>query len=215
MHFYFDAAMGILTKRFLKEPVAHVKLMQPSSAERAMAEQHMAQIASSPLPSNEAPDAQDLYRLAYRQELDGDFVSAIANYTEAIRLSPDSPDAYYRRGSIHFKKGRLDQAIADFHQTLRLNPRYIDAYIERAEAFNDRGDYENALNDFAQAIILNPRYARIFYHRAGVHIQYNEPIYAINDYQKYLDLGGGQQYGNQKQVEKRIAALQRKVYEYA
>lgn len=33
-HFYFDAAMDILANRFLKEPVAHVKLTQLSLAER-------------------------------------------------------------------------------------------------------------------------------------------------------------------------------------
>jgi tetratricopeptide (TPR) repeat protein len=214
IHFYFDAAMDILVNRFLKEPVAHVKLTLPSPAERAVVERQMAQIVTSPMPIEQerASRSQDLYRIAYRQELGGDLAGALATYTEAIRVSPESPDAYYRRGNLHYKKGNIDKALSDYHQTLRLNPRYIDAYIERAEAFSDRGDHENALNDYAQAIIFNPHYARIFYHRAGFHIQRNELMQAVHDYQKYLDLGGGQQYDNQKQVEQRIAVLQKKAH---
>jgi len=47
---------------------------------------------------------------------------AISDFTEIIRLNPDSYHAYVDRGEIYKKMGQMDQAIQDFGNTLSLSP---------------------------------------------------------------------------------------------
>ena len=54
----------------------------------------------------------------------GDYVHAIAAYTEAIRLEPGYADAYYERGWALLAVGQEAEADADLAQAARLSPRY-------------------------------------------------------------------------------------------
>ena len=57
---------------------------------------------------------------ASHTRIKGDFDSAIAEYTEAIRLRPNLAWAYYNRGLAYEGKGELDRAKLDFDQAERL-----------------------------------------------------------------------------------------------
>ena len=57
----------------------------------------------------------------------GDYDSAIADYTQAIRLNPNDADAYYNRGNVYVKKGDFVKARADFEAALRIDPNDADA----------------------------------------------------------------------------------------
>jgi len=50
----------------------------------------------------------------------GDFDSAIAAFTEAIRLDPEDAEAYYGRGVAYEKKGEKSKAEEDFAQAKKL-----------------------------------------------------------------------------------------------
>ena len=73
--------------------------------------------------------------------------SAIAKFTEAIRLQPDFADAYLHRGDAHSNKGDLDRAVADFSEAIRLEPRFAEAYRARGEAYRSQGQAEKAKAD--------------------------------------------------------------------
>ena len=47
---------------------------------------------------------------------------ALLDFNQAIRLDPNSLQAYKFRGGILNGLGRRDEAIADFHKALELNP---------------------------------------------------------------------------------------------
>jgi tetratricopeptide (TPR) repeat protein len=65
----------------------------------------------------------------------GDYVTAIADFTEAIRLDPDYAAAYNKRGlAYHDGKKDYDRAIADYTQAIRLDPNYANAYNNRGLA---------------------------------------------------------------------------------
>ena len=53
----------------------------------------------------------------------GDFNAAIAAYGEAIRLDPQSADAYFNKGFAYGQKGDYDKAIEDFNASIRLHPK--------------------------------------------------------------------------------------------
>jgi len=52
----------------------------------------------------------------------GCFASAIPEFTEAIRLAPDSPEPYCNRGITYVQIGNYSGAHADFEKALKLDP---------------------------------------------------------------------------------------------
>jgi tetratricopeptide (TPR) repeat protein len=75
---------------------------------------------------NTAPENKDAsyaaFRRGYSAQRGGDYDTAIAEFTEAIRLDPNFTAAYFDRGYSYCKKGDWDRAIADFEAALRLMP---------------------------------------------------------------------------------------------
>jgi Flp pilus assembly protein TadD len=44
------------------------------------------------------------------------------DYTKAIQLRPNDPDAYNNRGFDYTKEGNSDQALADLNKAIELDP---------------------------------------------------------------------------------------------
>ena len=80
-----------------------------------------------------------------------DWDTAIACYSEAIRLKPDWPAPYYNRGNAYDEKGEYDAAIKDYSEAIRLTPDYAMAYNGRGKAYGLKGDKAKAAADFAKA----------------------------------------------------------------
>ena len=87
------------------------------------------------------------YNRAFEYSREGDHDSAIAGYTEAIRLDPSYALALYGRGNAWRSKGYNDRAIADYSDAIRLNPEDADAYINRGTAWFAKHEYDLALAD--------------------------------------------------------------------
>jgi tetratricopeptide (TPR) repeat protein len=81
---------------------------------------------------------------------------AIADYNEAIRLTPSFGRAYYNRGDAYFAKGEYDRAIADYNVTIRLDPTDADAFYMRGLTKRKKGDNAGADADIAAAKKINP-----------------------------------------------------------
>ncbi len=64
----------------------------------------------------------------------GAFDSALANFSQAIRLDPKLAEAYENRGSIYDGKGDYARAIADYDEALKLDPKLESATNHRAAA---------------------------------------------------------------------------------
>jgi tetratricopeptide (TPR) repeat protein len=144
------------------------------------------------------------------------FENAIADYTESIRLNPRFAMAYTNRGSARLVTGAYDEAIADYNEALRLNPRAANTYNNRGLARVNKGDVDSALDDFDEAISLKPEYEYAYYNRAEALERKGDAKSlqgAINDFQRYLDLGGGQRDGDQADVEARIETLKGRIKE--
>jgi tetratricopeptide (TPR) repeat protein len=102
-----------------------------------------------------------------------------------------------------------DEQTRFYNNAIRLKPDFAQAFNNRGKARNDKGNTNSALLDFNEAIRLKPDYALAFYNRASVWQKKDQHAAAISDLQKYLDLGGGQQNGDTKEVEKRIRNLKK------
>jgi tetratricopeptide (TPR) repeat protein len=118
----------------------------------------------------------------------GEYESAIADFTEAIRLDPNYTAAYYNRGNAYNNKGDNDRAIADYTQAIRLDPNYAAAYNNRGIAYNDKGDNDRAIADFNQAIRLDPNYAIAYSNRGNAYYSKGDYDRAIADFNQAIRL---------------------------
>ncbi len=145
----------------------------------------------SPLPASD-PAANGVRRILRRasDHMDaGDYDSAIADYTEAIRLDPTRADAYFWRGEVYRGKDDFDSAIADYTQAIRLDPKDAVAYFERGIAYCVKGDYDSAIADYTEAIRLDPKDARAYYGRGLAYQVKGQRAAAERDFAKAKELG--------------------------
>ncbi len=91
----------------------------------------------------------------------GDHDSAIADYTQSIKLRPDYVDSYFNRGLTHEDMKDYDGAIADFTQAIKIDPQYAKAYFGRARAYESKGDFKQALAGYEETAKLAPNNATV------------------------------------------------------
>ena len=117
---------------------------------------------------------------AWRQKGDND--RAIADYNEAILLSPEYAFAYASRGYAWRQKGDIDRAIADYSEAIRLDPNYAWAFASRGSAWRDKGDLDRAIADYGAAIRINPKDVWAYNDRANAWRAKGDRSKALADY---------------------------------
>ena len=80
-----------------------------------------------------------------------EWVDAIADFDEAIRLNPNAPQFFLFRGTAYNARSQYHKAIADLDEALRLQPNMPMAHTQRAYARQQLGDRSGAAEDRAQA----------------------------------------------------------------
>jgi len=84
----------------------------------------------------------------------GETESAIVEYSQAIRLSPNEATAFNNRGVAHVKIADFDKAITDFTKVIALDPSDAQAFFNRGVAHEELGENEQATVDYTKAIEL-------------------------------------------------------------
>ena len=84
----------------------------------------------------------------------GDSQGAIADYKEAIRVSPDFAPAYNNSGSEKAKLKDYKGAIADLNEAIRLTPEDGDPYYTRGLAKAQSEDLQGGKADLEKAAEL-------------------------------------------------------------
>lgn len=82
---------------------------------------------------------------------DGDFASAIGDFSRAISINPELADAYYYRATAYDNAGEYERAVGDFNKTISINPSYVRAYFGRGSVYVKNGETDKAIDDFAKA----------------------------------------------------------------
>jgi tetratricopeptide (TPR) repeat protein len=88
-----------------------------------------------------------------------DRAGAIAFYTAAVALRPDSPGARLNLGKVLADGGRLDEAVAACRRALELKPGYAEAYNNLGRALHQKGALDEAVAAYRRAIDLKPHLA--------------------------------------------------------
>ncbi len=86
-----------------------------------------------------------------------DYDRAIADYGEAIKLSPKDAWAFAHRCEAYESKEDHDAAITDCTEAIKIDPKYGWAYNNRGVAYYGLHEYDAALADHAEAIRVDSR----------------------------------------------------------
>jgi tetratricopeptide (TPR) repeat protein len=113
------------------------------------------------------PDlATTFYYRGYEWRHKGEYDRAIADYTEAIRISPQYASAYNNRCYALAIVGRdLQEALSDCNEALRLAPGDVDYLDSRGFTYLKLNRYDRAITDYDAALRLDAKKVQSLYGR--------------------------------------------------
>ena len=100
--------------------------------------------------------------------IQGQYETAISEFTRACRKNPAYADAYFNRGLVYIAIGQSGKAISDFTRTIEITPESVEAYIHRGNIHITMNEYDQAIQDFSKVLEIDPELAEIYFRRALV-----------------------------------------------
>ena len=114
------------------------------------------------LPVGVGTPASEPFNRGVESFAKSEFDKAISEFTEAVKLDPNSASAYCSRGLAWYEKKEFDKAVADDTECIRLNPKHVWAYNNRGNAWAGKEEFAKAVADFSEAIRIDPVYAHAY-----------------------------------------------------
>jgi tetratricopeptide (TPR) repeat protein len=113
-----------------------------------------------------------------------DYDKALSEYNQAIRMNPESVEAYFWRGRAFIKTGRYNEATVDFMKATELNPRYAEAYNNLGWLFGRRKKYDESIYYLDRAIKLAPEGGWAYFYRGRMYSKKGDKQSALKDIKK-------------------------------
>lgn len=144
---------------FHMEPVRQ-EAAKPSYQNRSTAEQNQASGASTSAPRPARVEEAVAYnRHAIQLAMQGRFEEAIANFEQALWLSPDFAEGHNNLGNVYYFLGRYESAVACYERALHLNADFAAAHNNLGTALSCLGRHDEAAEHCRKALSLQPDYA--------------------------------------------------------
>lgn len=122
----------------------------------------------------------------------GDYIGAIAYYTQAIELNNSAPQAYALRGTAHLSSEQPHAAISDYTRALELSGGAQDTdaanFVGRAMSHSQVGQMHEAIVDATQALSINPDFAAAYLLRGNAQHQLEDTAAACQDWSRAANL---------------------------
>jgi tetratricopeptide (TPR) repeat protein len=115
------------------------------------------------LSHSPGPNAVANYNLGHFLFERADVASAVAHYSEALRLDPSNVAIRNNLGVALSRQGRDAEAAAQHAAVLRLAPRSVDAHFNLAVLLSRQGRYEAAAAHYRDALRVDPDAADLHY----------------------------------------------------
>jgi tetratricopeptide (TPR) repeat protein len=130
-----------------------------------------------------AKDDKDLLSkaLLLRGELSEDQDQRLADFNQAVLISPRSAEALRVRGLYHLVSGETEKAIEDLKKLVEVDDESVIGHNGLAEAYTGEKKFDEALKHIAEALKINPEQSLSFTLRARVHVLKNDLKAALAD----------------------------------
>lgn len=136
-----------------------------------------------------AQNYQDTYIKGIELMEKGEYIDAIAQFTETIERNDKFDKAYVKRGACYELLGDSKKALKDFTTAIGKNEKNAAAFYNRGLIRYNFADYKNAIADFGEAIKHNPTLAFAYYNRALAKIRLDDFTNACLDLSRAADMG--------------------------
>jgi tetratricopeptide (TPR) repeat protein len=94
-------------------------------------------------------DAESYYvRGLYFRNYTNDYIRALSDFSEAIKLNNADPLFYMERSLVYSKLNELNAQLKDINKAIELNPEEIDYHLERVLLFTQQNEYKKAEKEF-------------------------------------------------------------------
>ncbi len=125
-------------------------------------------------PAEPANSPEEYNKRGRTYAVNGDYASAEADFSEAIRGNSKYAEAYNNRCWTRAVMGQAEAAIEDCDEAIRLRVDYADAFDSRGLAYLKLGKFERAIADFDAALRLRPKMASSLYGRGMAELKKGE-----------------------------------------
>ena len=135
--------------------------------------------------------AVEFYRLldrAWELAQKGQDEAAIAQWKEALKLSPKDAKAHNNLGVALAGTGKFNEAIPHFEKVLEVNPGYAEAHNNLGVALARTGRFDEAIVHYRKALELNPGYIEVHNNIGTALLQKGRLDEAIAHFQKVLEV---------------------------
>jgi tetratricopeptide (TPR) repeat protein len=130
------------------------------------------------------PEMLHLYReLSLTCASAGRYREGTENIRQYILYYPDSAEAHFIDGSIHYQAGQLLQALSSFNRCLDLDDTRAKYFEARGIAYLNTDTWIYALKDFSMALDLDPVNPDTWYHKGLCRQRLNDPEGARSDFE--------------------------------
>ena len=102
---------------------------------------------------------------------------AIADFTAAMKITPQEVYLYLARSAALVKLDRHAEALQDREQAVKLAPNSAEVYLARGGSYHQLGQHEKGLADRSKAIELDPQLPEAWFARGSAY-------YLLGDYAK-------------------------------
>jgi len=112
--------------------------------------------------------------------------SAIASYTETLKIRPNDYSALANRGEAYYYKDDFNLAIADYTEALKIRPNDYSALASRGKAYYAKGDFNLAIADYNKVLRIKPDFLGALNYRGMAYHAKGDFDLAIADYNEAL-----------------------------
>jgi len=86
----------------------------------------------------------------------GDQDKALADFNEAVRISPNYADAYNNRGEVYRKQKKFALAARDYNEAIKHEKNFPEAHFNAALVSEDLRNPQNAVKHYEEYLKLSP-----------------------------------------------------------
>ena len=116
-----------------------------------------------------------------------DYEKAVAAYSQAIAIKPDTPLYYSNRGFCYRKTNRLQKALRDYNRALALDPKRPRDDAQRAYVNRLLKHYNEAIDGFTRAVKGGVKEDWVFAGRGYCHLQKKAYSDAVRDFSAAIE----------------------------
>ena len=96
----------------------------------------------------------------------GEYQSALAEFTRAVRRDPTCADAFHNRALVYTAIGNIGSAASDFGKVVEIRPDFVEGYLHQGRLHAEMNAHDQAIADFTKAIAVDSQCAPAYFRRS-------------------------------------------------